>query len=174
MNSEQLLEEISAQCEQFRGLLQQQLTPLRDFSRRLLQISQQLRKNIEVRDTNFAEEFNAYVQQLRKILDEVDPIWTDLRTQVRQTPDKNWTGELALSAKGLNSRAKALSRACDEFTGEYDLFCKQYKNFTAAKLNVWLLTACQSDISSLTGKVLFLARELARKTEQKREPNHER
>ena len=174
MNSEQLLEKISTQCEQLRGLLQQQLSPLRDFSRRLLQISQQLRKNIEVRDTAFAEEFNAYVQQLRKILDDVEPTWTELRTQVRQTPDKNWTGELALSAKGLNSRAKALSRACDEFINEYDLFCKQYKNFTAAKLNVWLLTACQNDISSLTGKVLFLARELARKTEQNREPTYER
>ena len=85
-----------------------------------------------------------------------------------QIPQKNWTGELSLPAKGLNSRAKALRRACDEFETEYDDFCKNYKGFTAAKLNVWLLTSCQTDISSLTGKVLFLARELSRKTEQNR------
>ena len=63
---------------------------------------------------------------------------------------------------------------CDEFTTEYDIFGKQYKNFTAAKLNMWLLTSCQADINNLTGKVVFLAREIARKTEQNREPTHER
>ena len=174
MKTEELLEQLSTHCDQLRGLLQQQLAPLKDFSRRLLQISQQLRKNIEVRDSAFAQEFNNYVKALRETLDALEPQWTQLRTQVRQTPDKAWTGELALPAKGLNSRAKALARACDEFVTEYDGFCKQYKNFTAAKLNVWLLTSCQNDLVSLTAKVLFLARELARKTEQDREPNYER
>ncbi|MBQ8032414.1 MAG: hypothetical protein IJ266_00415 [Elusimicrobiaceae bacterium] len=174
MNTSELLEQISSQCDQLRLLIQQQTGPLTDFSRRILQISQQLRKNIEVRDTSFAEEFNTYTTHLRQTLDALEPAWAQLRAQVRQTPDKNWTGELALAAKGLNSRAKALSGACDEFVSEYDVFCKRYKNFTAAKLNVWLLTSCQNDISSLTGKILFLARELARKTEQNREPTYER
>ena len=58
----------------------------------------------------------------------------------------------------------------DEFETEYDSFCANYKGFTAVKLNVWLLTSCQSDIGSLTGKMLFLARELSRKTEQNRSP----
>ena len=174
MNTEALLEQISTQCEELRTLLQQQLTPLKDFGRRLLQICQQLRKNIDVRDSTFADEFNEYTKNLRQMLDALEPVWAELRTRVRQTPDKNWTGDLTLAAKGLNSRAKALSRACDEFVSEYDLFCKQYKNFTAAKLNVWLLTSCQNDMISLTGKMLFLARELARKTEQHREPTYER
>lgn len=174
MRTEELLEKISAQCDQLRTLLQQQLTPLKDFSRRLLQISQQLRKNMDVRDVTFADDFNEYVKNLRQLLDALEPAWVELRTQVRQTPDKEWTGDLVLPAKGLNSRAKALSRACDEFVSEYDGFCKQYKNFTAAKLNVWLLTSCQNDISLVTGKMLFLAREIARKTEQNREPNYER
>lgn len=174
MNTSELLDQISAQSERLRVLVQQQTGPLKDFSRRILQISQQLRKNIEVRDSSFAEEFNTYTAQLRQTLDALEPAWAQLRIQFRQTPDKNWTGELALAAKGLNSRAKALSGACDEFVSEYDVFCKRYKNFTAAKLNVWLLTSCQNDIASLTGKILFLARELARKTEQNREPTYER
>ena len=66
------------------------------------------------------------------------------------------------------SRAKTLSRACDEFITAYDIFARTYKGFTAAKLNVWLLTSCQSDYSSLTGKILFLAREIVKQTEQKR------
>ena len=111
---------------------------------------------------------------MRQTLDEIEPVWTELRTQIRQLPDKAWDGELALAAKGLNSRAKALSVACDEFSTAYDTFAKYYKNFTAAKLNMWLLTACQTDIDNLTGKILFLAREIARKTEQNREPNYER
>ena len=170
MIPEELLDQISSQCDSFRLLLQQQTTALADLGRRLAQIVQQLRKNIEVRDGQFAEDFNLFATELRDHLDKREPVWTELRTRIRQTPQKNWTGELALSAKGLNSRAKALSRACDEFETEYDGFCKNYKNFTAAKLNVWLLTSCQTDIANLTGKILFLARELSRKTEQNRSP----
>ena len=62
--------------------------------------------------------------------------------------------------------------SCMSYT-VYDLFCKNYKGFTAAKLNVWLLTSCQTDISNLTGKVLFLAREISKKTEQNRSPHAE-
>ncbi|MBO5911231.1 MAG: hypothetical protein J6Q05_03455 [Elusimicrobiaceae bacterium] len=174
MNSEQLLEQLCVRTDALRTLLQQQISPLRDFCRRILQITQQLRKNIEVRDTAFATDFNTYVQTLRETLDKTEPAWTELRTQIRQLPDKTWSGELALAAKKLNLRAKALSVACDEFTTEYDTFGKQYKNFTAVKLNMWLLTSCQTDINSLTSKILFLAREIARKTEQNREPAHER
>ncbi len=174
MKPTELLDQISTQCDRLRTLVQQQTGPLKDFSRRLRQISQQLRKNMDVRDTSFADEFNAYTAHLRQTLDALAPTWEQLRILARQTPDKDWTGELALSAKGFNSRAKALSGACDEFVSEYDVFCKQYKNFTAAKLNVWLLTSCQNDITNLTGKILFLARELARKTEQNREPTYER
>lgn len=173
MNAEELLEQITIRCDELRTLLQQQTAPLEDLGRRLLQITQQLRKNIEVRDTAFAPDFNSYVKALRNTLDQIDPVWAALRAQVRQTPDKDWGGQLALAAKGFNSRAKALSRACDDWTAAYDRFCKQYKNFTAAKLNVWLLTSCYNDLTGLTGKILFLAREIARKTGQNREPSYD-
>ncbi len=170
MTPEELLEQTSTQCDSLRLLLQQQTTALADFGRRLAQIVQQLRKNIEVRDNQFAEDFNQFSKELRDHLDKREPVWTELRALIRQVPPKSWSGDLALPAKGLNSRAKTLSRACDEFETEYNGFCKNYKNFTAAKLNVWLLTSCQTDIASLTSKILFLARELSRKTEQNRSP----
>ncbi len=170
MTPEELVDQMSIQCDALRLLMQKQTTHLADFGRRLRQIVQQLRKNIEVRDTEYAQEFNQFVHELRDTLDKREPVWTELRAQIRQMPDKCWTGDLALSAKGLNSRAKVLSRACDEFGTEYDLFCKDYKSFTAAKLNVWLLTSCQADITNLTGKIVFLAREISRKTDQHRSP----
>lgn len=173
MTPEQLLEQICTQCDAGRLFLQQQTTSLSDFARRLLQITQQMHKNIEVRDTDFAGQFNTFCRDLRDNLDKREPIWSKLRAELRQVPAKSWTGDLALLAKGLNSRAKAFSRACDEFETAYDLFIRQYKNFTAFKLNVWLLTSAQTDIVNLCGKILFLARELARKTDQNRSP-HER
>ncbi|MBP5430207.1 MAG: hypothetical protein J6Y25_04950 [Elusimicrobiaceae bacterium] len=173
MTAEELLEQTSQQCESYRLLLMPVITTLSDFGRRLLQINQQIRKNVEVRDNEFTEQFNNYVAHLRSLLDKREPVWTELRNQIRQVPPSSWTADLALDAKGLNSRAKALSRACDDFNAQYDIFCKHYKNFTAAKLNVWLLTACQNDITSLTEKILLLAREIARQTEQKRSPHAE-
>ncbi len=170
MTAEELLEQTSIQCDSLRIFLQKQTTFLQDYTRRLMQILQQLHKNIEVRDTAFSTQFNTFCQELRDVLNKREPVWTELRTQIRQVPQKEWNGDLTLAAKGLNSRAKALSRACDEFGTAYDLFGKCYKNYTAEKLNMFLLTSCQTDISNLTGKILFLARELARKTEQNRSP----
>lgn len=170
MTPQELIEQTSIQCESLRILLQQRSTSLADFGRRLMQIIQQLRKNIDVRDSEFAPAFNQFVQELRETLNKREPVWTELRGQIRQIPQKNWTSDLSLAAKGLNSRAKALARICDEFETEYDNFCKNYKNFTAAKLNVWLLTSCQTDIANLTGKIVFLAREISRKTDTNRSP----
>ena len=170
MTTEQLLEKTSSQCD---GLRTEVLTACAEvvrFDKRLEQILQQLHKNIEVRDTSFAEEFNQFCQTLRQQVNAQETTWTQLRGDIRACKDNEWEGTLALAAKGLNSRAKTLSRACDEFITAYDAFCKRYKNFTAAKLNVWLLTSCQTDISNLTGKILFLAREIAQKTERNRIP----
>lgn len=171
MNTETLLDNLVKQCDLLRGCLIQATRELHELNRRLTQISQQLYKNIEVRDTSFAEEFNSYCQQLRKTLDSQETAWTALRTQARVYKSADWHAGLALAAKGLNSHAKMLSRACDEFTTIYDIFGHTYKNFTAAKLNVWLLTSCENDFSNLTTKILFLAREITKNTEKNRGKN---
>lgn len=166
--TEHLLETISAQCDSLRTLLVGSTQELHELTHRLEQIVQQLRKNIDVRDLTFADDFNAYCQTLRKKLDTQETAWTDIRAQVRACKPGDWTEELVLPAKGINSRAKTLSRVCDEFITAYDIFARVYKGFTAVKLNVWLLTACQGDLSLLAGKILFLAREITKHTEQKR------
>lgn len=170
MTTEQLLEAICEQCDHLRIQVYTAQGELVQLRKRLEQILQQIRKGIEVRDAFFAEEFNQFCQRLRAQMNEQEPIWTQLRNEIRTRKDTQWDGSLALAAKGLNSKAKTLSRTCDEFITEYDVFCKNYKNFTAAKLNVWLLTSCQTDIANLTGKILFIAREIAQKTERNRTP----
>lgn len=168
MTPSQLLESISQHAEKLRTHLACATRELQELTRRLQQIVQQLHKNVEVRDTSFADNFNDYCRQLRDTLDGQEPIWASIRAQARAYKPSDWQAELALPAKGVNSRAKTLSRACDEFITAYDIFARTYKGFTATKLNVWLLTSCQSDFTSLTGKILFLAREIAKRTEQKR------
>lgn len=170
MNLDCFLEELSLRCDALRADVSAAARALREFNRRLEQIIQQLHKNIDVRDAEFAPEFNAFCLKLRQEQDAREQFWTDARTTARQSKPADWTGDLALAAKGFNSSAKTLSRACDEFTTAYDLFCRNYKSFTAAKLNVWLLTSCQNDFSNLTGKILFLAREIAKSTEKNRGP----
>lgn len=168
MNTEQLLTDISEHCETLRTDLGKAARSLGEMNRRLEQILQQLHKNIEVRDNTFAAEFNTFCTDLRATLDGHEPFWAEARAQARAAKPNEWTADLALPAKGFNSRAKTLSRACDEFITAYDAFARNYKNFTAAKLNVWLLTSCQTDVQNLTGKILFLAREIAQHTERNR------
>ena len=168
LTTSDLLEQMAGQCDSLRAQLAGAAQELQDLNRRLSQIIQQLHKNIEVRDASFAQDFNNYCCKLRTELDKQDADWSVLRTQARTYKPADWSADLILPAKGVNSRAKTLSRACDEFITAYDVFARTYKGFTAVKLNVWLLTACQNDFSSLTGKILFLAREIARYTEQKR------
>ncbi len=170
MTPETLLNQISPACDILRSAISGAAQTLLEFNRRLEQILQQLHKNIPVRDTEFAAQFNAFCVQMRKEQDEREQFWTQARADARACKPSDWTGELALAAKGFNSRAKTLSRAADEFTTAYDIFCRNYKSFTAAKLNVWLLTSCQNDFAGLTGKILFLAREIAKHTDKNRGP----
>lgn len=162
-----LVDDILTQTDNLRVMTVQAARNLRDFSRRLELILSQDHKNIAVRDTAFAEEFAAFCTALRKDTDEQMDYWQQARTQLRSGPDKNGY-ELGLAAKSFVSRAKTLSRATDDFTTAYDCFNRFYKNYTLAKLPVWLLTACCDNLNNLTGKILFLSRELAKKTEKTR------
>lgn len=170
MTAETLLETLNSRCDAFRTQLHAASLTIGEFNKRLETILQQLHKNIEVRDHAFVEEFNLFCAQLREQTNETESFWLQARADVRSYKDADWTADLALAAKGLNSRARSLSRALDEFTTSYDYFCRNYKSFTAAKLNVWLLTSCQNDMENLTGKILFLSREIAKQTEKNRGP----
>ncbi len=166
MTALELLQSASRECENFRAQLAADTRALAEFTRRLEQISGQIHKNIEVRDSSFADEFNAFCLDLRTRVDQRETVWTAIRAGVRAWTKKDYEDGLALPAKGLNNKAKTLSRACDEFTTTYHIFYRGYKNYTAHKLNVWLLTSCCNDINNIAGKILFLAREAAKQAER--------
>ncbi len=168
MNTEQLITELSCQCDALRSIVLTAVQEVTALHKRLEQIVQQLHKNIEVRDQNFPTDFNDFCTRIRKELDAWEPGWAQLRAATREIRPTNWTADLALPAKGFNSHARALSRASDELITAYDAFNRTYKSFTAAKLNVFLLTACQTDIENWTSKILFLAREIMKYTEKTR------
>ena len=136
LTASELIEQMAAQCDTLRAALASATQELQDLNRRLGQIIQQLHNNIEVLDASFATDFNNYCCKLRKELDALEAIWSTLRAQARASKPGDWTAELILPAKGLNSRAKTLSRACDEFITAYDIFSHTYKGFTAVKLKL--------------------------------------
>ena len=168
MNAEQILTDLSTRCESLRSLVMANQQELTILQKRLEQIVQQLRKNMEVRDKDFAADFNDFCHKLRKQLDQWEPQWLQTRACAREIKPTGWAADLALSAKGFNSQARTLSRATDEFVTSYSAFNRIYKNFTAAKLNVFLLTSCQTDLENWTSKILFLAREITKYTEKNR------
>ncbi len=168
MNTEQILTDLSNQSDSLRALALNATQELRLLQQRLEQIVQQLRKNIAIRDQAFATDFNTFCLNLRHQLDAWEPAWTQTRALVRTVKPGQWNAELALTAKGFNSQARMLSRANDEFTTVYSNFVQIYKSFTAAKLHVFLLTSCQTDMENLTSKILFLAREIATYTSRNR------
>ncbi len=165
MKQEELLDTVLAQADALRAMLAASARALQDFSRRLELILSQDHKKIAVRDTAFAEDFSSFCVSLRQDTDAKLDYWQQARTQLRSGTGKEGYA-LALGVKSFVSRAKTLSRACDELTTAYDYFNRFYKNYTLTKLPVWLLTSCCDDLSNLTGKILFLSRELAKKTEK--------
>lgn len=168
MTKQDLLDDILAQTDTLRASLSQSARSLQDFTRRLELILSQDHKNIVVRDTAFAVDFSAFCTALRQDTDLRLDYWQQARGQLRAGAGKEGY-DLTLATKSFVSRAKTLSRACDEFTTAYDQFNRFYKNYTLSKLPVWLLTTCCDDLNNLTGKILFLSRELAKRTEKIRE-----
>lgn len=157
-----LLSAAEQQVEALRTLGADGARALRDFARRLELILSQDHKNIPVRDGAFATDFAGFCTQLRQRLDGQLDYWQQARSELRAANPAADYG-LNLAAKSFALRSKALSRACDDFTTAYDYFNRFYKNYTLAKLPVWLLTACCNDLNNLTGKILFISREISKK-----------
>ena len=159
-----LFDEIATQANTLRGQVSTAAQTLRDFTRRLELILSQDHKNITIRDGEFAKEFTAFCTQLRQETDEILQYWQHTREALRAINPKEQQPS-SLQAKSFTLRAKTLSRATDDFTTAYDQFNYFYKNYTLAKLPVWVLTSCCDDLNNLTGKILFLAREISKKSE---------
>lgn len=162
------LQRLSDHTEALRADVNSAAREVRQFSKRLELILSQAHKNITIRDGEFTESFNQFCLGLRVKLDELETVWAPLRAEVRSARPGDFDQDCALSAKGLASKAKTLSRSADELTTAYSEFCKFYRSYTESKINVWLLTSCCNDINALTDKILFMSRDVAKKTERNR------
>jgi len=154
----ELFDEIINQATILRGTAITAAQNLSDFKRRLELILSQDHREITIRDTTFQEEFAQFCQQLRKQIDADLDTWQQLRQDVRQATHL----PSVLQAKSFALRTKTLSRASDELTTSLDAFYVFYKKYTLSKLPVWVLTSCCDDINNLSGKILFLAREISK------------
>ena len=159
-----LFDDISTQANSLRAQVATAAQGLRDFTRRLELILSQDHKNMTIRDGNFAQDFSQFCTQLRKQTDDILQYWQQTRETLRTIKPKDQRPS-SLQAKSFALRAKTLSRATDDFTTAYDCFNSFYKNYTLSKLPVWVLTSCCDDLNNLTGKILFLAREVSKKSE---------
>lgn len=168
MSLDGLFEDALAQTDGLRAFCGAAARDLRDYARRLELILSRDHKNVAVRDTAFASDFAVFCAALRQELDKRLDYWQKARVRLRAGRSDMEGYSLALAAKSFLSRAKTLSRSCDDFTTAYDAFNRFYKKYTLAKLPVWLLTSCCDDLNNLTGKILFLSRELAKKAEKER------
>ena len=162
-----LFDQLAEQTETARSRMALYAQQLRDFTRRLELILSQDHKQIPIRDTAFGADFTQFCTQLRSYMDQLVDIWQHLREQARMSAFQKITPN-SLQAKNFSLRAKSLSRCCDDFTTAYDEFNRFYKNYTLAKLPVWVLTTCCDDLNNITGKILFLSREISKKTETNR------
>ncbi len=159
-----LFDKISTQADALRDKISTAAQTLRDFTRRLELILSQEHKNITIRDGAFPTEFAQFCTQLRQDTDAVLQYWQQTRETLRTINVKEQK-PASLQAKSFAMRAKIVSRATDDFTTAYDRFNYFYKNYTLSKLPVWVLTSCCDDLNNLTGKILFLAREVSKKSE---------
>ena len=159
-----LLENSSEKLDSLRARTSVAAATLRDFTKRIELILSQDHKNISVRDTDFSDEFLVFCTHLRKEFDGYLDFWQEARSSLRALKlPKEYASVLA--AKSFSLKAKTLSRTTDDFTTAYDEFNRFYKKYTLAKLPVWILTSCCDDLNNLTGKILFLSRDLSKRTE---------
>ena len=150
---------LETQTDQTRQLAVSSTRLLADFQKRLEQILSQDHREITIRDSAFQQDFTQFCQLLREQTDQMLSQWQTLREQARTLK----TAPTSLQAKGFTMRAKTLSRAADELISTWDSFYVFYKKYTLTKLPVWILTSCCDDVNNLSGKILFLSRELSKR-----------
>ena len=154
----ELFDQIIHQATQLRQTASMAGQSLSDFKRRMELILSQDHRDITIRDVSFQADFTQFCHTLRSQVDSALDRWQMLREQVCQETQK----PTSLQAKSFSLRAKAFSRASDELTSAMDAFHFFYKKYTLTKLPVWILTSCCDDINNLSGKILFLSREISK------------
>lgn len=157
IDTEQFLQEIESNARQFYSAINQATHSLIDFNSRLGQISKQDYKNLDIRDTGFAMEFDSFCKELRQTID------TQLECMAK-TRSVSYTklalDGCSLQVKAIANRARDVQSASQKFSIVYNDFWKKYQGFTAFKISAWVLEACQHDISNLNDKYMVLSRSL--------------
>lgn len=129
------------------------------FYDRLCDIAKQYKKKSAVKDENFEEEFRAMVTSLRVLTDKSLQFWQDARGYIRSADRKELMSGNRILIKQMNIAARNFSRVTDEFETLLKTFQALSGDITL-RLNWWMLESCLKDLQNISGRILFLVRDL--------------
>lgn len=111
----------------------------------------------------FEQEFRGFADDLQNFNNDTMKFWNDTRKEIRSFSNKELS-ENAFLIKNFNLEARKLTRQIEEFNSAFRYVHQKFNNIPV-ELNWWVVEACMLDFDKLCNKILFLARELAKKIE---------
>ena len=151
----QMTDEIEKSCVALRDINNK----LYGYYGRLEVIYKQYRRKIPVKDTTFQEEFRATMLDLKAFSDNSNDFWQKTRSFIREADKSKLVEESRISVKQLKINANAFNRQTDEL---YTIFknIQRIAKEVPLRLNWWLLEASCGELGNITGRILFLIRDM--------------
>lgn len=151
----QMSDEIEKSCVALREIN----TKLQGYYGRLEVIYKQYRRKMPVKDTTFQEEFRATMLELKFFSDTSNDFWQKTRSFIREADKPKLVEESRIAVKQLKLNAAAFNRQTDEL---YTIFknIQRIAKEVPLRLNWWLLEASCDELGKITGKILFLIRDM--------------
>lgn len=151
----QMADEIEKSCTALRAIN----TKLHSYYGRLEVIYKQYRRKMPVKDTTFQEEFRSTMLELKAFSDSNNEFWQQTRFFIRQADKPKLVEESRIGVKQLKINANAFNRQTDEL---YTIFknIQRLAKEVPLRLNWWLLETSCGELEKISGRILFLIRDM--------------
>ncbi len=158
-SSEAKIKQMSEEIDSSSAALRTINEKLRSYYDRLEVICKQHRRRMPIKDITFQEEFRATVLELKDFADKSDDFWQQTRAFFRTGEKATLVEANRIGIKQMNIGAMAFSRQVDEL---YTVFknIQSLAREVPLRLNWWLLEASCEDLTKISGRILFLIRDL--------------
>jgi len=153
---------LAEQIEHMNSELLALTSELDAFAERAITITKQKKRGLPIKDTTFAGDFSLLCTKTGAFVSKSEDFWRSLNSVVRdgKVPQDN-----SIAVRGVGAKARQINKAMEEFVSVFRYVQSTAKSCPVT-LNMWTLETHASDLERISGKILFVTRELSKSVEQ--------
>jgi len=152
---------LSKQLAGYTTELDRFISSMEDIASRGLKIIRQKKHSAVCGDASFDSDFNKLLEKIKKFVGRFEEFYVTASNIQRKLKEKGCNDESTIILKTFVTKARELNLTVEELESVFNYVKSSIKKENL-KFNWWQLEVAVSDIVRLSGKVLFVSREISK------------